>query len=78
MGAGPEKIVSICMERSLEVMIAIWGVLKTGAAYTSIDPAYPADRRAMMLDDISQILRGLPPCRMQRADPDLAARMRSR
>lgn len=34
--------------------------------------------RAMMLDDISQILRGLPPCRMQRADPELAARMRSR
>ena len=51
MGAEPEKIFAICMERSVEVLVAIWAVIKSGAAYVPIDPSYPAERRALMLAD---------------------------
>ncbi|MFK7804952.1 MAG: condensation domain-containing protein, partial [Anaerolineae bacterium] len=51
LGAVPETTVAICMQRSLEVLVAIWGVLKSGAAYVPIDPSYPAERRNMMLAD---------------------------
>ncbi len=50
-GVGPETAVAICMERSIEVLIAIWGVLKAGGAYIPLDPSYPADRIAYMLAD---------------------------
>ncbi|MDZ7356796.1 MAG: amino acid adenylation domain-containing protein [candidate division KSB1 bacterium] len=50
-GIGPEKIVAICMERSLEVMIALFGVLKVGGAYVPIDPSYPKERIDYMLLD---------------------------
>ncbi|MBN1567730.1 MAG: amino acid adenylation domain-containing protein, partial [Acidobacteria bacterium] len=50
-GAGPESIVGICMERSLEMVIALYAALKAGAAYVPIDPEYPADRIAFMLED---------------------------
>src|SRR6476620_8732543 len=51
MGIGPEKLVGICMERSLEMMIAIVGLVKAGGAYLPLDPAYPAERLAFMLED---------------------------
>jgi amino acid adenylation domain-containing protein len=50
-GIGPEHCVGICMERSLELIVAILGVLKAGGAYVPLDPAYPADRLQFMLDD---------------------------
>jgi amino acid adenylation domain-containing protein len=50
-GVGPETLVGICMERSLEMLIGIFGVLKAGAAYVPLDPAYPIDRLAYMLGD---------------------------
>jgi amino acid adenylation domain-containing protein len=50
-GARPEAIVAIGLERSLELVVAILGVLRAGAAYLPLDPAYPADRRAFMLGD---------------------------
>ncbi|GFZ32347.1 surfactin synthase subunit 2 [Clostridium zeae] len=46
-----ERIIGIMMERSLEMCVAILGVLKAGAAYLPIDPAYPKDRIQYMLDD---------------------------
>ncbi len=51
---GAHGLVGICMERSIEVIIAFLGVLKAGAAYVPIDPGYPADRLAWMIAD-SQI-----------------------
>ena len=43
-GAGPETLVGVFMERSLEMIVSLLGVLKAGAAYVPLDPAYPAQR----------------------------------
>jgi amino acid adenylation domain-containing protein len=51
LGAGPEVRVGICMERSLEMVVALLGVLKSGAAYVPLDPSYPADRLRVMIED---------------------------
>ena len=51
LGAGPETLVAISMERSLEMVIALLGTLKAGAAYVPLDPAFPAERLHFMLDD---------------------------
>lgn len=50
-GAGPEKIVAIALPRSLNVVVAILAVHKTGAAYLPLDPDYPIDRLNYMLSD---------------------------
>jgi amino acid adenylation domain-containing protein len=50
-GAGPEGVVGICMERSLDMIAAMLGVLKAGAAYVPLDPGYPAERIAFMIND---------------------------
>ncbi|MEU0518088.1 non-ribosomal peptide synthase/polyketide synthase [Streptosporangium sp. NPDC006007] len=50
-GAGPERIVAVLVPRSAELMVALLGVLKSGAAYLPVDVDYPADRVAYMLTD---------------------------
>ncbi|MCA2215106.1 amino acid adenylation domain-containing protein [Wangella sp. NEAU-J3] len=50
-GAGPERIVGIALPSSTEWVVALLAVAKTGAAFVPIDPGYPADRIAFMLDD---------------------------
>ena len=50
-GVGPEMLVGICVERSLEMMVGIMGILKAGGAYVPLDPAYPKDRLAVILED---------------------------
>jgi amino acid adenylation domain-containing protein len=50
MGVGPEVPVGICLERSFEMVIGVLSILKAGAAYVPIDPHYPADRIALILD----------------------------
>ncbi|SBT41188.1 non-ribosomal peptide synthetase [Micromonospora narathiwatensis] len=50
-GAGPERFVAVAVPRSLELVVALWAVLKAGAAYLPVDPDYPADRIAYLLDD---------------------------
>ena len=57
-GVKPEFLVGICLERSCELIVGILGVLKAGGAYLPLDPAYPQERLAYMLEDaqISVIL----------------------
>src|SRR5262249_34112179 len=50
-GVRPNSIVGVCIERSPEMIIALLGILKSGAAYLPLDPAYPNERRAYMIDD---------------------------
>ena len=51
LGVGPETIVGLCVERSLDMVIGLLGILKAGGAYLPLDPAYPSQRIAFMLDD---------------------------
>jgi amino acid adenylation domain-containing protein len=51
LGIGPETRVGLSVERSLEMIIGLLGIHKAGAAYVPLDPAYPPDRLAFMLDD---------------------------
>ncbi|MEG4197691.1 amino acid adenylation domain-containing protein [Microcoleus sp. Pol12A5] len=68
LGVGPDVLVAICMERSLEIAIAVLGVLKAGAAYVPLDPAYPQERLTFMLADTqapviltqSHLVSGMP------------------
>ncbi|HWO41818.1 MAG TPA: amino acid adenylation domain-containing protein [Candidatus Eisenbacteria bacterium] len=53
LGVAPGVPVALCMERSLEMIVAVVGILKSGAAYVPLDPAYPPDRLAFMLEDIA-------------------------
>jgi amino acid adenylation domain-containing protein len=50
-GAEPGGLVGMCLERSLELPVAMLAVLKTGAAYVPIDPSYPPQRQELMLAD---------------------------
>ncbi|WP_420124962.1 non-ribosomal peptide synthase/polyketide synthase [Longimicrobium sp.] len=50
LGAAPEAIVALALERSAEMVIALLAVSKTGAAFLPVDPAYPAERRGWMLE----------------------------
>ncbi|MEZ4273103.1 MAG: LLM class flavin-dependent oxidoreductase [Myxococcota bacterium] len=51
LGVGPDVLVGICIERSIEMMVALVAVLKAGGAYVPIDPVYPKERLAVMLED---------------------------
>ncbi|ARU62753.1 hypothetical protein CBW65_18600 [Tumebacillus avium] len=50
-GVGPDVLVGLCMERSLELIVGLLGIVKAGGAYVPLDPAYPKDRLAYMLED---------------------------
>ncbi|HWC11103.1 MAG TPA: amino acid adenylation domain-containing protein, partial [Acidimicrobiales bacterium] len=51
LGVGPEVLVGVCLERSLELVVALLGVLKAGGACLPLDPSYPAERLALMVAD---------------------------
>lgn len=50
-GVGPEVLVAVCIERSLDLVVGLMGVLKAGGAYVPLDPVYPRGRLSMMLED---------------------------
>ncbi len=69
LGVGPEVLVGLCLERSLEMVVGLLGILKAGGAYVPLDPGYPAERLGFMLADTQapvlltreSLLGALPP-----------------
>jgi amino acid adenylation domain-containing protein len=55
-GTQPDSLVGICMERSAHLIAGMLAILKAGSAYVPIDPAYPAERRSLMLEGVPLIL----------------------
>ena len=51
LGVGPEVLVGLCVERSLELVIGMLGILKAGGAYVPLDPSYPPERLQFMIED---------------------------
>jgi non-ribosomal peptide synthetase component F len=51
LGVGPEVLVGICLERSVEMVTAVLGVLKAGGAYVPLNPSYPEERLTFMLEE---------------------------
>ncbi|MEH2375580.1 non-ribosomal peptide synthetase family protein [Nostoc sp.] len=68
LGVGAEVLVGICVERSLEMIVGILGIMKAGGAYVPLDPHYPQERLTFMLEDTQvsvlltqqHLLEGLP------------------
>src|SRR6185503_779166 len=84
-GVSPDTLVGLCIERSADMVVAILGILKAGGAYLPLDPSYPQDRLAFMLEDAGvpvlltneSLLSQLPPYRgevvaIDRQWPDIA------
>ncbi|MEH1934754.1 MAG: amino acid adenylation domain-containing protein [Nostoc sp.] len=73
LGVGPEVLVGICLERSLEMIVGLLGILKAGGAYVPLDPAYPSERLAFILSDTQtpvlltqeKLVKNLPPHQAQ-------------
>jgi amino acid adenylation domain-containing protein len=51
IGAGPGALVGLCLDRSPDLVVALLGILKSGAGYLPLDPTYPTDRLLFMIDD---------------------------
>ena len=68
LGVGPDVLVGICVEPSLEMLVGLLAILKAGGAYVPLDPAYPKDRLAFMIEDAAmtviltqqRLVAGLP------------------
>jgi len=56
MGVGPESIIGICVDRSMEVIVSVLGVLKAGGTYLLLDPLYPKERLIYSLKDSEAVM----------------------
>jgi len=69
-GVGPEVLVGICVERSVQMVVGLLGILKAGGAYLPLDPSYPEERLAFMVQDAGvcvllaqrDLLKSVPDC----------------
>ncbi|MDZ8263788.1 amino acid adenylation domain-containing protein [Nostoc sp. ChiQUE01b] len=83
LGVGPEVLVGICVERSLEMVVGLLGILKAGGAYVPLDPEYPTERLHFMLEDAQvkvlltqqQFVDKLPPNQANQVFLDTDAQM---
>jgi amino acid adenylation domain-containing protein len=80
LGVGPEVLVGICVERSLEMVIGVLGVLKAGGTCVPLDPSYPRERLVFMLEDThtpvlltQELLVADLPRRLSKAQENLAS-----
>jgi amino acid adenylation domain-containing protein len=72
-GVGPDVLVGICVERSVEMLVGLLGILKAGGAYVPLDASYPGERLAFMIEDSrlqtlvtqSHLVESLPPHRAE-------------
>ncbi|WP_343996904.1 SDR family NAD(P)-dependent oxidoreductase, partial [Ideonella azotifigens] len=55
LGVGPDSLVGLCMERSVEMIVGLYATLKAGGAYVPLDPGFPAERLATILDDAKPV-----------------------
>ena len=51
LGVGPDVLVGLAAERSLEMIVGLLAILKAGGAYVPLDPRYPSDRLGYMIED---------------------------
>jgi amino acid adenylation domain-containing protein len=51
LGVGPETVVGVLLDRSLEMVVSLYGVLQAGAAYLPLEPGHPLERLALLLED---------------------------
>ncbi len=82
LGVGPEVLVGVCLERSIDMVVGVLGILKTGGAYVPLDPSFPQIRLSQMVEDsrmgvllthrkLDQQLQKVPPT-IVRLDEDWA------
>ena len=55
-GVGPDRLVGVCIERSLEMVVGLLGILKAGGAYVPLDPTYPDERLQYLIQDTEPAL----------------------
>ncbi len=53
-GVGPDRLVALCAERGIEMVVGLLAILKAGGAYVPLDPSHPPERLRRMLDDIGR------------------------
>ncbi|WHU48367.1 amino acid adenylation domain-containing protein [Gordonia sp. L191] len=56
LGAGPECFVAVALPRGVDTITAVWAITRTGAAWVPVDPNYPSERIAYMIDDSQAVL----------------------
>ena len=74
LGVGPDVLVGLCPERSLDLVVGVLGILKAGGAYLPLDPRYPDSRLALMREDSAiEVLVTTAALRARVPDPSLQA-----